>query len=263
MKILVASAVAAASLLFGLLLGVGGMVAHAQITPAQTNCSLSAADFAALSAVLNNPDLTPEQEFQQELALRRSLLAKTIACAVLDAHTLQVSLSALQAPDSTSASVGTQLSNKIDDTINFYNLEAAKAATAGISGTKAIAREIQAWRTANYLPLVGQTNNLLLWSENQGLFKTAQNRLNQTGQVVNFIESAAANNDLLAAYNAAQTAFGQAIADNDAAEASLAGLQSPDQSLTRIQQSLQSLANTYQRFGALNKLIQQLLPTGQ
>jgi hypothetical protein len=221
---------------------------------AADNCSLSVADFAQLQNT---------QTLAGELALRKQLLGQTIACAISDAQSLQQTLNAISMPDSESASIQNQLSGRLDDAVNFYNLESAKLNGAGVSATEAIAQEITSWRTANYDSLTGQINNLILWSQNQGLFQTAETRLTQTTQIVNFIEAAAANNNLQGQLNDAASSLETAESENAAAEAALAQFQSPDQSLGLIQQSLQSLADTYQQFSSLNMSIQALLPTGQ
>lgn len=231
--------------------------------------TLSPADFAALAAVEDDATLTQTEQLDQELALRKKLLGQAISCALTDAQTLQATLAAA-ASSSTSAAAGapdaqavaSQLSGNIDDAINFYNIESAKLNDAGVSATEAIAKEVLAWRAENYAPLEGDVNNFVLWSENQSLFATAQNRLTQTQRIVAFIEGAAtANAGLDAALQTAQSSFSDATAENAAAGTALSQVQSPDQTLSMIQQSLQSLADTYQKFTDLNNIIQTLLPT--
>jgi hypothetical protein len=247
------------------MLSLGGPLAHAQTAAVSTaNASDGAADTSDCTlSTANFAELQNAQTLAEELTIRKHLLGQTIACAVSDAQSLQATLNAVSMPDSESASIQGQLSGRLDDAVNFYNLESAKLNGAGISATEAIAQEIVAWRTANYDPLTGQINNLILWSQNQGLFQTAETRLTQTTQIVNFIESAAANNDLQAGLNAARSSLENAQGENAAAEAALAQFQPPDQSLGLIQQSLQSLADTYQKFSTLNGSIQTLLPTSQ
>jgi hypothetical protein len=228
------------------------IVSVASAATAGSDCSLSSSDFTQLKTA---------QTLSDELAVRKMLLGKTIACAVSDAQSLQTTLNAVSMPDSESASIQSQLSGKLDDAITFYNLESAKLGGAGISATEIIAQEITAWRAANYDPLTGQINDLILWSQNQDLFQTAATRLSQTTQIVNFIEAAAANNALQSQLNDTHSSLENAESENAAAEAALAQFQSPDQSLAIIQQSLQSLADTYQKFSDLNTSIQTLLPT--
>jgi len=276
------SIVSAAFIVFGGTIGVGvGLAAaSAQTVPAQTvvdaatapaaalaapntdNCALTPADFASLTAIQKNPDLTPTQELNQELTLRRQLLAQTITCATQDAQALQATLAAVSSTAANAPSIQSQLSGKINNAINFYTIESAKVGTAGVSATEAIAKEMLAWRATNYTPLEGDVNNFALWSANQALFATAQTRLTQTVQVVSFIENAAAGNgDLDTALSTAQSSLATAQSENAAAGTAIGQAQLPDQTLGFIQQSLQSLANTYQKFSDLNGLIQKLLPT--
>lgn len=251
--------IAALAALLATLTTIGGLrAAHADVAD---DCMLSAADFASLQAIQTNPALSPSQELSQELALRKQLLGQTLTCATNNANSLQKTLNAFSPTDAASANIQSTLVGKINDTLGFYGIEAAKLNGAGISGTEAIAREIIAWRSANYDPLAGQVNNFILWSQNQNLFQTAKNRVNQTRQIVNFIGTVSGNNNLQANFNAAQAAFNDAASQNQAAEYALAQLQPSDQSLALIQQSLQSLANAYQKFSDLNTLLQTLLPT--
>jgi hypothetical protein len=259
------------STVFILIAAVGGLGfvgigehAHAQVVaqaaamtmPTDTCATITAADLVSLQAA--------QGDVNQELALRKKLLGQTIDCATQDAQSLQVSLSAVSlVSGSNGDSIKSQLSGKLTDAINFYGIESAKLDGAGVRATEAIAQEMLAWRTANYIPLAGDVNDFVLWSENQSLFQTAQNRLTQTTRVVAFIESAATTNGKLdAALQAAQSAFADAQSQNNAAGLALSQVQPPDQALGLIQQSLQSLATAYQKFSDLNGIIQTLLPTG-
>jgi hypothetical protein len=232
-------------------------------TSTSADCTLSASDFANLQAIENNPDLTANQELAQELALRKQLLLETISCATNDAQSLQATLQGISMSGNAAAAIQTQLLGNLTDAINFYGIEEAKVNGVGVSGAEAIAQEMLAWRTANYDPLVANINNFVLWSQNQALFTTAQNRLDQTQRVVEFIEEAAANSELQSSYNATYASLQQAQSENQAALMALSQLQPADKSLMQIQQSLQSLATTYQDFSALNSIIQTLLPTNQ
>lgn len=230
------------------------------IIPVTEDCTFSASDLTAIQAVENDPTLTPSQELTQELSLRRALLARTIACATDDAQTLQQSLNAI-ATDGETETIQAHISGEIDDAINFYNIEGGKVGTAGVSGTEAIAKEMIAWRAANYAPIEAQVNNLALWTSNQTLFQTAANRLTQTQHIVSFIESAVSNGQLQDDLSAAQSALQNAQNENVAAESAMQQLEPSDNSLALIQQSLQDLAAAYQSFSDLNGLIQTLLPT--
>jgi len=232
-------------------LGTG--VAHAD------NCNLTPADFAEITAIQNNPTLTALDEVKQELAVRKDLVSQTIMCAQADVATLQSSLNAATTTTSDAANLQTALSGKLDDANNFYNLELTKLNGAGISGTESIAKDVLAWREGSYEPLAGEVNNFILWSENQSLFATAENRMQQTEQTVSFLEGASGNTDLQNAFSAAQTSFNAAEAENTQAQNALTQFLPADQSLALIQQSLNSLSETYQQFFALSTIVNNLL----
>ena len=244
--------------------------APAPSVPVPTDdCAVVApADIAALSAIENDATLTPSQELTRELTLRKQLLSETITCAVQDANVLKETLNAVVLPADGGAAVGvngeairSRLSGKIDDALNFYAIESAKVNGAGVSATQAIAKEMLAWRTVNYVPLAGDVTNFGLWATNQALFETAGNRLTQTGRVVTFIEGiTTTNGSLQAALEAAQASFTAAQSANAAAGLAIGEAQPADMTLGLIQQSLQSLANAYQTFSDLNGLIQNFLP---
>src|SRR5271154_6364152 len=90
------------------------------------DCTLNQADFAKIVAIQNDPTLGYLDEVKQELAVRKELVSETITCAQGDVTALQTSLNAATTTDSASANLQSQLSGKLDDATNFYNLELSK-----------------------------------------------------------------------------------------------------------------------------------------
>ncbi len=222
------------------------------VAPGVTDiCAPSAADLAQVAAVENN--------LVEELALRKQLLSQTITCAEEEATTLQTSLNALSVSGD-SANLAGQLSSRLDDAINFYNIELTKLNGAGISGSEAIAKEVLAYRTGSYDPIAGDVNNFIIWNANQSLFTTAADRMDQTSRAVSFLEGATPDSALQDSFNAALASFQSAQALNQSAYNALAQFLPPDQSLNLIQQSLASLSDTYQQFFNVSTEIQALLP---
>lgn len=245
----------------GAYLVLSAAVANAQTAKAN-GCPLTAADFEAIAAIQNNPKLSAQEELTQELALRKQLIARTLSCATKDAMALKNTLAGIT-PAGNSADVASLLAGKIDAAINFYNLESAKLNDAGIRGTQIIAEETRGWRAANYSAIEGQIKNFALFSKNQSLFETADSRLTKTGRVVSLIENTSQQNDISTQFNAAREALLTAESENTAVHNALRALLSPDQINIMIRQSLQSLADAYQKFSDLNGLIEKFLPAGQ
>lgn len=234
-------------------------VAHAANTTAAI-CNPTAADIAQIAAIQNDPTLSALDEVREELAARKSLVGQTIMCAQADATSLQALLDSATTTDSASANLKLELSSRLNDAANFYNLELTKLNGTGIAGSEAIAQEVLAWRAGSYEPLRGEVSNFILWSGNQGLFATAQNRMQQTAQAVSFLEGASGNTDLAASFAAAQNSFNAAEQQNNAAENALTQSLPAAQSLALIKQSLDSLSLTYQNFFTVTGVINTLLP---
>lgn len=224
------------------------------------SCGVATADFKALVAIQNNPNLSVADELNQELALRKQILTKILTCAGKEATSLQAGLDAITVTGD-AASTQAAFDGKIKDALNFYSNESTKLANAGIRTTETIAQETLAWRAANFTPLQDQIRNFILWVNNQSLFQTADDRLAKTQRVVDLIESAAPNGELQASLADARASLADAEDQNTAALNSLNQFQPADQSFALIAESLQSLADTYQKFTNLNALIQKVLPT--
>ncbi len=238
------------------------LMPHVSVARADDACALTPADFDKITAVQNDPTLSASEEITQELAVRKQLIIQTIACAQTEVASLQSTLANATTTNG-AGDIQSQLLSDLNDASNFYTIEESKLDGVGISGSKAIVREIIAWRAGTYAPLEGNVNNYLLWTQNQPLFDTAQSRMDQTQRAVAFIESASASSDLQNAFNAAYTSFQTAKEENNEAENALAQSLSPDQSLALIKKSLDSLSDTYQGFFKISDAINSLLPQAQ
>src|SRR4051812_1873811 len=75
-------------------------------------CTLKPADLDRISAVKNDVSLSPQQELQQELAVRRELLTRVIGCAKTEAQTLRDQLNAVKV-DGNAKNIQSQLSDKV------------------------------------------------------------------------------------------------------------------------------------------------------
>jgi hypothetical protein len=223
------------------------------------DCTPSAADIAQITAIQNDPTLTPSQELSQELALRRQLVGETIACAEQEAQTFQTNL-ATTTVESDAQPLQAQLLSDLGSATEFYNLQLTKLSGAGIAGTEAIAQEVLAWRAGTFFPLSENVNNFILWAQNQDLFNTAQTRMADTQRAVSFLESASPNPNLQSAFDSAQSSFNDAESENAAVKAALAQGLSPEQTLALIKQSLSSLSGTYQGFFNVSTQISNILP---
>ena len=218
---------------------------------AAENCAIASSDLTAVTAAA-------AQGLMVELATRRALLTRTITCAKAEAQSLQNNLNGLSVNDD-EKTIRSQLSDKLNDAMNYYDLEIEKVGGAGIVGTQIIAKEVLAWRTSNYDPLAAHVANFTLWINDQPLFDTAKNRLRSIENIVTFINQAAPQNDLQNDLASAQSLVQTASNENQrVANAFLQSLP-PNQTLALIQQSLQSLSDAYQKFFDISTIVRALL----
>lgn len=252
---------AAVCLAFLWVSGVRADTVTATSTPANAvvdTCNVTVGDLAAVRAIQDNISLSYLDEIQQELAARRNLLSKTIACAEADAEQAKTDLDAV-AVDPSLDNLKSQWSDRLSGAISYYNLQLQKVSEVGISGTESIAKEILTWRQDNYAPLALNVSNFVEWSTNQALFTTTEGRLAQIDNLANsplFSESPDVQND----YEEAAASFKTAEDQNTSAENAFSQSLPPEQSFIFIKESLDSLSSTYQHFFDISNLIQSLLP---
>ncbi len=260
LKFSLKAASSALFVLLALLLGFGAAnrASADNTTTAADPCALDVASFNQIQEIQNNPALNYAEELNAELALRKQLLTATITCAVNDAQTLQTTLANLTV-DPSFQNLQLQLSENLDSSINYYNLELGKVPDAGVKGTQAIANDVLTWRESNYAPLAANVSNFILWSQNQALFTAADSRLAQVTALAQSVPFSG-NADLQTDLKAATASLKAAEAANASAKNALEHLTYPDPSLGYIQQSLASLSETYQHFFDIASLVQTLLP---
>jgi hypothetical protein len=218
-------------------------------------CAVTKDDIAGIKAIQNNPNLSYNEEVAQELTARKALLTKTIGCAGNEIDSLRETLSAVSTSSANVTSIQAQLTSKLDDATNYYDLEQQKLAGAGIVGTEQVAREVLAWRGNVLVPLGGQVDNFAVWSGNQPLFTAATTRMAQVGRIVSFL-AATNDNDLASIFGKAQASFQNAQSENNDALKSIAQSLPSGQVSALMRESLQSLADTYQNFFSISTIIQ-------
>jgi hypothetical protein len=218
-------------------------------------CSITQDDLAGIRAIQTDPALDYQNEVIQELAARKALLTKTIACATVEVGTLRDTLDSVSSTDPGVTSIRNQLMSKLDDVSNYYDLENGKLAEAGVTGTEQVAKEILAWRGNILAPLGNQIDGFAVWSENQLLFVAATARMAQISRVVSFL-AATNNHDLAGAFAKAQASFHAAQDENSATERALTQSVAADQVSALMQHSLNTLSETYQNFFSISTIIQ-------
>jgi len=240
-----------------LCLKAGGYVVLAQDA---TGCNLNQAEFDELASVQTNPSLDFLEEIRAELKIRRGLLLQTVLCAIKEADELRLNLNQAPTINPDAKQLQEKLGGQIEDALNYYKLQKSKINDLGIQGSKDFAKELRVWRESNYKPLSLRIFNFIIWSKNQDIIQTAQNRINQINRAVVFLRLID-NEEIQNLFKDAETSFGEALSENQAALNSIREFGTPADSLGHIKTSLEGLALTYQKFFELSEAIGKLLHT--
>lgn len=218
------------------------------------------AQLKELTAIKNKTDLAQEQRLGAELELRKTIIGKVADCATKETNTFKETVSAVSSQgDLEIQEVILQFNEDLDDAILYYENQKAKLNGIELDNTKKLAREISGWRSSHYLPIIENISNFLIWNKNQELLKTTERRLAAVEKSVKDssreekeeaeILLALAKTNLLYAQSSHQRArriFIEPFAPKDAP--------------FLIKGTLESLAQTYNIFLKINKIITAVSP---
>lgn len=213
-------------------------------------------DLAALHAAPPPDEL---EALRKELVARRALLGTILDCALAEAHASRASIASLRTSDPEVLALEHALRAKLDNLINYYALERSRVSDFGLHGSREAARALKERRLADHLPLLEHIKNFLLWSKNHDLIRTADLRLKH-------IESTLAalkldyHPEVAPLIAGARDAFRNAQTAHRDAQNALHELRSPQETLDRIRDSLESLSRTYHTFLGLSTAVNSIIP---
>jgi hypothetical protein len=233
-----------AAFIFSAVFYVGGFTAaHAGVAGA---CDLMRTQFASLASAQGG-DTDYSEQTGKELALRKKLLSQVLDCAMAEADNLQLRIGNLSLNDADAKKIQSQLSDQLGNAINYYAIQKSKIGDLGLQGSKNFAADLKTWRTGNYELSAKRASNFIIWAGNQALIEAAKNRINQIGQSVSLLKIVD-NQKIQNAWDGAVSNFNEALKANDSAKQIFLAFGSPEDSLTSIKISLESLSATYQKF---------------
>jgi len=249
--------IVALGLFVALLAAATGMVFAAKDTglPAQAGCNLSRGKLDELKFVQENPDIDYVQRTTAELKIRKALLKEAAGCAIEEAAAIKSGLTKTEAREPEAESLKKQFLGRLEDALNYYELQKSKIEDLGLQGSRNFARELKEWRDGNYKPAAKLASNFIIWAQNQELLQSAQNRLDQIASTVSILKLVY-NEDIQNLWRGADQNFNEARKANQEAKLNLrASL--PDEALNSIKSSLTALAKTYGNlfdlFAGINK----------
>ena len=229
-----------------LVLGAALVIPFSDARASGQDCSLEGT-FQTLQAVQDHPLSNYDDTVKAELAARKNLLNAVLNCAVAETETLKGSIAALPADDQASKNLQSQFASKFDEAIGYYQFQKSRVSDLGLEGTKEFARNLKEWRSAVYAPLSQQAANFIIWTKNQTLFETAQNRFGQIKRTLTLLKLAD-DETIQKLLRNADADLRAASESNDRAREALQRFGAPDDSSSLIKDTLSSLAATYQTF---------------
>lgn len=240
---------------FALLLPATGKIFAAEgiSPPAQAGCGLNRSKLDELKSIQDNTDLDYAQRIRTELQTRKALLQETVGCSIKEAVAVKSNLSKSAADDPEAKTLEAQFTSRLDDAVNYYELQKSKIDDLGLQGSRDFARGFKDWRDGNYKPAAKLASDFIIWAQNQELMQAAQNRLNQIESAVNILKLVY-NEDIQNLWRSANRNFDEAREANLEAKLGLRA-SSPDDALNSIKSSLTALSKTYSSLFDLFSLI--------
>ncbi|OGZ52739.1 MAG: hypothetical protein A3B25_00900 [Candidatus Ryanbacteria bacterium RIFCSPLOWO2_01_FULL_48_26] len=217
-----------------------GVSAHAK------ECSLSQIKFDALLSA--NDSQNYFQKLQKELAARKELISIVVGCAIEEAATLKARIDT--SDNTETKDTRAKISNLLGNAAEYYKLQLEKVPDLGIEGSRYFSKDLLVWRQGNYAPIAKTASNFIVWSENQNLFRTAKNRLDQISGAVTILK-VIENESVQKKWVEINELFKNALTENQNAKEGLQNFDPPEKTLASIKLSLESLSSTYKMLSTL------------
>ena len=236
--------------------GLFGSTAHAETAP--MNCTFEN-DFARLDKVKSNPSADYLANVRAELAVRKDILRKIVACGAEEVKLLKAKVAGASTTDSGAQDIKKQLTARLDEALERYATSESRIDTLGLRGSQELSRSLKDWRMTNYSQLSELALNFLVWEKNKSLFKTARIRFEEIGKAVNSLKFADTE-DIRKLFDEAKTDLEHAESLHRDVEQKLKTLDSPESTFAIIKESLEALSKTYQNFFDLSQMVQKVVP---
>lgn len=221
----------------------------------ESSCALDPARFSWLKdGGTTGVEIGNKPSIQEELRLRKTLLHGIINCAVEEILRLKSDFETTSNSGRDAENFRIQFDNWFLNMLNYYNAQKANINHLGLQGSKDFARDLREWRAGNSNKMSRLASNFIIWSKNQPLIQTAQNRLNQLRGAVNFFDLGL-NEKIRSGLNNSESEFQKALVLNRNAGDSIRTYGAPEESLQAIRLSLESLAAAYQNMSNLAQKI--------
>ncbi|MCR4328074.1 MAG: hypothetical protein NUV53_00975 [Patescibacteria group bacterium] len=229
------------------------MIAHAESPLQSSSCVVDTKVFDALRKFSNS---NSQDAIREELEVRRSAIFSILDCLDEEVQRLRTDMEGIHVNDTTMQTVYEHLIISLNDASRYYQTEREYIATAGIQGSKDIARDVREWRMNTFLPQQERIRMFIAWANNKRFMDIASNRLQELRRNVQLLKIID-QTGIQALFEESASHFQTAQGFNAQAGSALINGSNPS---SFIKYSLDALAITYQTFIKLSDSINVILP---
>ncbi len=200
---------------------------------------------------LSQPENGPEK-IKNELSIRKKLIGQTIDCAINETLSIQSGLKTVETNYPGLNDIKNRLISKLDEIIGYYQTQKNLVNDLGIEGSKIFSANLKSWRSSNFVPMAEFGENFIIFSKNQDILQTAQNRADQitlTFKTLGLTD----NKKISSILNDAIKNIRLANDDNSQAQDIFKRMSWPNNASDLIISSLQHLKDAYQNFFDIGK----------
>ncbi len=221
-------------------------------TKAAVNCDFKEGlkELSAIQALSQAND-GPEK-IKNELSVRKKLIGQTIDCAVNEALSVQSGLKTVETNYPGLNDIKSRLVSKLDEIVGYYQTQKNLVNDLGIEGSKIFSANLKLWRSSNFVPMAELGENFIIFSKNQDILQTAQNRLNQISITLKTL-NLADNQKISSILNDARKNIRLANDDNSQVQDIFKRMSWPNNASDLIISSLRYLKDAYQNFFDIGK----------
>src|SRR3989344_6377400 len=199
-----------------------------------------------------------QENIKKELSVRKKILSQTIACSVNETLSLQSGIKLAPVSSAELREIQNRMILKLDEMIDYYKSQENVIGDLGIGGSKIFSANLKAWRNSNYVPMTDLGKNFLIFTKNQDILQTTQNRLNQINLTLKTL-GLDDNQKISEMLNQARKNIRSADEENGLVKNVFKRLTWPNDISDVMVSSLQHLKDAYQNFFDIGKEAQSII----
>lgn len=187
------------------------------------------------------------EKIKNELSIRKKLIGQTIDCAINETLSVQSGLKTVNTNYPELDDIKSRFVSKLNEIIGYYQMQKNTVNDLGIEGSKIFSANLKSWRASNFIPMAELGENFIIFSKNQDILQTTQNRADQINLTLKTLDLAD-NQKISGVLNDARKNIRLANDDNNQTRDILKRMSWPNNASDLTISSLKYLKNAYQNF---------------